>query len=385
MSDSTPSISALQSVQRVVIVTHTTELFGPPHALLEYLKVAGKTVIFIAHPLTFKKGRQSTVEVWQGNCSSYKAAFPNILNWSLFNYTRDFVATLWFLAIIRFKGYLPSTDLFLGYDSLSCLPGIWFGWLFGIRRLIAYNADYSETRFQSALLNRIYTWADRYTTQKADTVWCVTGRIAALRRKQGRKAKDVQVVSNGVSVAKIGHTGKHDNGFVYIGNLEHEKGVDKLIAAIAQSPTQQLTVYGDGPELPNLRKLAESLGLKERVHFAGKKSNATLLQELSNYRVGIALYNQLEAYVQYCDSLKVKEYLAAGLPVIMTDVPEIAERVKAERAGVVIHDLTELPAALERVEKEYNTLSKQAQQLGRDYDWPKIFDTAFRELAGNER
>lgn len=59
-----------------------------------------------------------------------------------------------------------------------------------------------------------------------------------------------------------------------VGRLEPRKGQDKVIAALPQLlsvfPQLLYAVIGDGPDLPRLKALAESLGVQDSVHFVGR-------------------------------------------------------------------------------------------------------------------
>jgi glycogen(starch) synthase len=58
---------------------------------------------------------------------------------------------------------------------------------------------------------------------------------------------------------------------LYVGRLDPVKGVDVLLAAVAELPDVTLRLVGSGNELyeSELRRQAQSLGVKERVEFVG--------------------------------------------------------------------------------------------------------------------
>ncbi len=108
------------------------------------------------------------------------------------------------------------------------------------------------------------------------------------------------------------------------------KGVDSLIEVVGSLPDTGLVIVGEGPERPNLEALVRQLGLQSRVHFAG---------QIAQERVG--------AYLAACDVFVlnsryeglphvVLEALAAGLPVVATDVGGIGEVVQPGVNGMLI-------------------------------------------------
>jgi glycosyltransferase involved in cell wall biosynthesis len=56
---------------------------------------------------------------------------------------------------------------------------------------------------------------------------------------------------------------------LYVGRLEHIKGVDRLVRALTAVDELALVVVGDGTERPALERLAADLGIAGRVSFVG--------------------------------------------------------------------------------------------------------------------
>ncbi len=356
-----------------IIVTHSTEVFGPPNALSDYMKERHWDVIFIDHPLDYDPSRRSRLTIWQSGKSVVKKEYPNWLGFRPVNYLKDFLVTCFIL--LRY-GRKTHVDYYFGFDSLAVIAGIWLRPYIKFQHLVGYNADYSTVRFDSPILNRIYLWADRYSMRRADTIWCVTQRIAKIRR-QHRKPADVVVVPNGVKLENIAPAKKKENSLVFIGNLTKEKGIDLIIKALADTKDTALTVYGDGGERTNLEELSQRLGLTSRVTFAGQLDNQSILKLLPQYLAGVALYQPSQSYVYYSDPLKVKEYLAAGLPVIITRVPEIADVIEGAGAGVVIDSPEDFGKALGPVTARSESMKRAAKELAKQFGWDTIFSHAF--------
>jgi glycogen(starch) synthase len=76
---------------------------------------------------------------------------------------------------------------------------------------------------------------------------------------------------------------------VFLGRLVSDKGVDLLIAALAQLAARglrpRLTVVGDGPELPALRDQAARLAVSEQVDFQGTRRDGALVRLLNRHRI----------------------------------------------------------------------------------------------------
>jgi glycosyltransferase involved in cell wall biosynthesis len=106
---------------------------------------------------------------------------------------------------------------------------------------------------------------------------------------------------------------------LFAGRLIAHKGADTLIRAFEQVPEPaRLVVSGSGPELPRLRRLAERLGLSERIEFKGDRPAARELYPSARLVVVPSLWPEPFGLVG-------PEAMAHGLPVIASRVGGIPE------------------------------------------------------------
>ncbi len=104
---------------------------------------------------------------------------------------------------------------------------------------------------------------------------------------------------------------------VFVGRLTDEKGVDRLIAALgllaARGVRAGLTIVGDGPEAPGLRRQMAAAGLADRVRFAGWQAAAELVGTLNRHRVLV-----LPSVCEETFGVVVLEGLACGCVPLVT-------------------------------------------------------------------
>jgi glycogen(starch) synthase len=76
---------------------------------------------------------------------------------------------------------------------------------------------------------------------------------------------------------------------VFVGRLVGDKGVDTLLDALAMLAERgrrvALTVIGEGPEEPKLRKQASALGIGDLVTFVGRRVGPELVSALNAHQV----------------------------------------------------------------------------------------------------
>ncbi len=98
---------------------------------------------------------------------------------------------------------------------------------------------------------------------------------------------------------------------LYVGRLISMKGVHLAIAALAQLPAWRLLVCGDGREKERLQRLAETLGVSERVEFLGWQDRDEvfrLMREEADVLVFPSFHDEA--------GMVVVEAIASGLPVV---------------------------------------------------------------------
>jgi len=139
----------------------------------------------------------------------------------------------------------------------------------------------------------------------------------------------VVAVSNGVDT-RLFRPGPQTRGqdsvtVLHVGRLSYEKNVDLLLRAFARIagdyPTARLTIAGDGPDREALARLADELGLSERVCFTGfvpHEQLPALYQAADLFATGSTIETQ---------GLVVLEAMACGLPVAGVDALALPEAV----------------------------------------------------------
>lgn len=118
--------------------------------------------------------------------------------------------------------------------------------------------------------------------------------------------------------------------------LVPEKGVDMLLHAAAGLPgVWRLHIAGDGPMLPQLRRLATDLGISDRVRFDGPIPSGQVAAYLREMDVLVMTSRTLPNWKEQFGRVLV-EGMACGLPVVGSDSGEIPNVVGD--AGLIVHE-----------------------------------------------
>jgi glycosyltransferase involved in cell wall biosynthesis len=117
-----------------------------------------------------------------------------------------------------------------------------------------------------------------------------------------------------------------------VARLQPEKGVEYFLRAAARVaakfPEAHFVVAGDGPLRQELVALSEDLGLRERVHFLGFRSDASKLMESLD---GLVVPSLTEG-----SPLVTLEAMAAGVPVVASAVGGIPDQIRHDREGLLV-------------------------------------------------
>jgi glycosyltransferase involved in cell wall biosynthesis len=119
---------------------------------------------------------------------------------------------------------------------------------------------------------------------------------------------------------------------VYVGSFQPFHGVPLLLRALATLPpgAPQLLLVGDGPMAAECRALAGSLGIADRVRFAGRRPYREVPAAIAAADIAV-----VPASNDYGDSMKLRDYMAVGRPVLAPRQDTMARVVEHERTGLL--------------------------------------------------
>lgn len=163
---------------------------------------------------------------------------------------------------------------------------------------------------------------------------------SATRLGVGGSPKVGKVPGIGCQRAKLGRRRQpRGHELAVIGVLESRKRPDDAIKALTLLPTDHhLTFYGRGPMRNKLMLLAESLGIGDRVRFAGFTADLSDAYGSSDCLVFLSRQEGLP--------MTVVEATAAGLPVVAHDIRGVRDVLEGLDSWFIPADLG--PAAVAR-------------------------------------
>jgi glycosyltransferase involved in cell wall biosynthesis len=250
----------------------------------------------------------------------------------------EFATLGWLLA-----GREPA-QVYHAHDA-NTLPAAWLAARRNRARLV-YDAHELETGRNfghsrlAGIYQRTWAWPERLLVRKADAVLTVSEgisdelvRLYRIRRplvvmncpeqrppQQSTLLRDWLNIPQGFKVA------------LYQGGVVPGRGVGPFLEAIQHLPAVAGVVLGNGPLLPEFRAHAAS-GRWQRVYLPGPVPWQELPDYTASADLGVSLVEDTCNSYRLSLPNKLFEYLQAGIPVLGSNLPEIARVIRGYDVG----------------------------------------------------
>jgi glycosyltransferase involved in cell wall biosynthesis len=363
---------------------HTTEVYGPVQALINFSEKNTLTFTSILHPLPQSAVVDSEYRVFLSGKYVKTESKKALGTMEALSYFQHIILNL-FLVCKNKNRY----DLCIGIDAVNAVSGLILRKLGLVDYVAFYVIDFTPKRFEGFILNSFYHFMDRYCVRHVNSVWNISNRIAKIRGIQGVEKGKNLVVPVGVELEKISSIPNrvvNRKTLVIVSHLTKSKGIDLVIEAMADViknvPDAKLEIIGTGPYEDALKVLVKNANLSKCVTFLGLMDHKRLMAYLPTRGIALATYlNDPNSITYFADPTKPKEYLACGLPVIITNVPWIAKVIGEKPMGIAItYKKDELVAAIIKLltsDLFFEKCKENARQFASDLSWDDIYKRAF--------
>lgn len=234
---------------------------------------------------------------------------------------------------------------------------------------------------------------DLMVWKRAKKIVVLTSFIKERMVKSGIAAEKIIVAADAVDLEKFKVKSEkfkvreklklplHKKIIGYVGSF-HTVGMEKGIATILealkllQNPKVIFLAVG-GDKISIEKYLAEAARLKvaERVIFQGRIAATDIPNFLSACDVLLMPFPKNEHYAYFMSPLKMFEYMAAGKPIVTSDLPSIRE-VLDEQSAVFVEpgNARSLALGIDRVLEDENLarrISAKAAEMVKGYTWER--------------
>lgn len=227
---------------------------------------------------------------------------------------------------------------------------------------------------------KFYAHIDRWMYHRYNQVICIADKTRQnLSAFVGDSVRNLTVINNGVDVQKYASAIPSDSlekiasgsrKIIMVAGLRWEKDQDTVIRSLKHLPTDfHLFLVGDGCRRSELETLASQLGLTERVHFMGVRTDVAELLHAADYIVMSSHFEGL--------SLSSVEGMSVGKPFLASDVDGLREVVAD--AGILFphgnhQALANEILRLESSPDAYTAVADACRRRAADYDISRMVE-----------
>ena len=152
---------------------------------------------------------------------------------------------------------------------------------------------------------------------------------------------------------------KHLN-IVYHGTITHRLGIDILIESVAIASKKipvKFFIYGTGDYLDNAMEIVEDMGLKEDISFSKKFFRVEEIPDILQNKHLAIIGNRKNEATKYMVPVKMMEYMASGIPVIVPKLSNITRYFSDEQ--VCFYEPENVESLSNKIIYLINTLKKE--------------------------
>ena len=123
---------------------------------------------------------------------------------------------------------------------------------------------------------------------------------------------------------------------LYQGAVNKSRGVDWAIDALEWLEDCRLVVAGGGDLLEEMKAYAKEKPWAERITFLGRLMPEELEKITPKASVGLVMLEDMGLSYHYALPNRIGDFVAAGVPMVVSDLPEMARVVREFGVGEVI-------------------------------------------------
>lgn len=225
---------------------------------------------------------------------------------------------------------------------------------------------------QPKVVNKIFTFLNKRALRNADHLFAVSEKFKTMLIEMNVPAEKITPIFNGIEfhdeippfdkdeIRKSLNTATNDFVFAIVARLHPVKGHTVLLKAFKELPMEnvKLWIIGDGQLKGTLMKMADTLGISDKVQFLGNRKDVDKLL----FAADVSLLTS------YSESfpLVLLESADMGTPVISTDVGGVKSLINPGVSGWIVPPKDEL-ALLKAAEEAFHADTMKMGKNLRDF------------------
>ena len=215
------------------------------------------------------------------------------------------------------------------------------------KKLIYDSHEYflGVPEIQGRTAKKVWAAIERFIFPKLTVIFTVNQSIADLYEKDyHKKLKIVRNLPLKQAVEKVKTRADLkmplDKKIVILqgAGINVDRGSEELLESIALATDYVLYIVGTGGVIADLKERALAEDLKDKVVFVGRVPYQEMMQYTLNADVGVTLDKDTNINYRFSLPNKIFDYMKAGIPVLASNLKEVANIVNSYEVGLVIKD-----------------------------------------------
>lgn len=225
------------------------------------------------------------------------------------------------------------------------------------------------------VVRTIWTWLEKLLVPKVDAAYTVCDSIAEvyhdLYKVDFKVVRNLPVCSATENIThSMTRSHRMSNSskiILYQGALNLGRGVGAAIRSMPYLDGAELWLAGDGDQTSELKELVAEMKLESKVKFLGRLPLHQLHEVTRQADLGISLEEDLGLNYRFALPNKLFDYIQAGVPVLVSNLPEMRHIVEHYQIGAIAetHQRKELAELLR------NALFDQDKRLVWEQNLPR--------------
>ncbi|MFB6343081.1 glycosyltransferase family 4 protein [Saccharicrinis sp. FJH62] len=166
---------------------------------------------------------------------------------------------------------------------------------------------------------------------------------------------------------------REEKMILYQGSVNMGRGIEDIIAALPFINNALFVIVGDGYLMKELHLMVQNSNVAEKVIFKGKMDPKKLSVYTQLADLGISIEENLGLNYYYALPNKLMDYIQAGVPVLVSDFPEMKNIVKKYKVGETLKSREP-----EELAQQINRMLNDEEQIQK---WKENLKTAAIELC----
>ncbi|MCD6354804.1 MAG: glycosyltransferase [Prolixibacteraceae bacterium] len=225
-------------------------------------------------------------------------------------------------------------------------------------------------------VKRVWEWLEQRMVPKIKYAYTVCSSIAAIyEEKYGTTFRVVRnvPVSSHLAEKNLQEERVGKKIILYQGAVNLGRGLKQAVSAMHFIDGAKLVIAGDGDLKPELEEQVKKENLEHKVEFSGRLPLEELALLTPTASVGLSVEEDFGLNYRFALPNKLFDYIQARVPVLVTNLPEMAAVVNKYQIGEVVNSLDPKQLAA-KIAEVLNNAEKRKQ-------WAKNLKIAALELT----